>query len=389
MTPSPSLLLEAIMARVEKRRTDPSAKRRTGPKLATLVLTDEERATLERYARRATIAQRIATRARIVLECARGDSLVDVARRLRVGVAAVRKWRARFLRDRLDGLSDEPRPGAPRKVGDDKVEEIVRQTLESAPENATHWSTRQMAEKSGLGRSTVNRIWRAFGLAPHKSDTFALSTDPLLVEKVRDVAGLYLSPPENALVLCVDEKTQIQALDRSQPLLPMRPGQAERRTHDYERHGTTSLFAALDVATGQVIAKCYQRHRSVEFRKFLDLVDAEVPKDLDVHLVMDNYGTHKTPMIKRWLARRPRFHVHFTPTKGSWLNQVERWFGLISERQIKRGVHRSTKQLEAAIYAYIKANNADPKPFVWVKSADEILASIARFCEKQLEGGAE
>lgn len=377
------------MAKREKRRTDSQPKRRTGPKLAPLTLTDEERATLERYARRATIAQRIATRARIVLECAKGDSLIDVSKRLRVGLNAVRKWRTRFLRDRLDGLNDEPRPGAPRKIGDDKIEEVVRLTLEATPENATHWSTRQMAEKSGLGRSTVNRIWRAFGLEPHKSETFALSTDPLLVEKVRDIAGLYLSPPENALVLCVDEKSQIQALDRTQPLLPMRPGQAERRTHDYERHGTTSLFAALDVATGEVIGQCYRRHRAIEFRRFLDRIEAEVPKSLDVHLVLDNYGTHKTPAIKRWLARHPRYQVHFTPTKGSWINQVERWFGLLSERQIKRGVHRSTRELEAAIYDYIKSNNASPKPFVWVKSADEILASIARFCEKQLEGEVE
>lgn len=364
-------------------------KKKAGRPLKPLELSAEERETLERYARRGTTAQRLSMRAKIVLECAKGSANKLVAQRVRVSVESVGRWRARFLKGRLDGLSDEPRPGAPRQVGDEKVDEVVRLTLESQPENGTHWSTRDMARKVGVGRSTVNRIWRAFGLAPHKVETFALSTDPLLVEKVRDVAGLYLSPPENALVLCVDEKSQIQALDRSQPLIPMRPGQAERRTHDYERHGTTSLFAALNVATGEVIGKCFSRHRATEFKKFLDLVDAETPKDLDVHLVLDNYATHKTPAIKRWLTRHPRFHVHFTPTKGSWINQVERWFGLLTQRQIKRGAHKSSKALVAAIETYIKFNNANPKPFVWVKSADEILASIARFCERTLAAHGE
>jgi transposase len=357
---------------------------RTGRPKALLVLDDAERAVLESYRRRGTVSQQLALRARIVLRCAEGVDNKTVARELRITEATVCKWRGRFVRDRLDGLMDEPRPGAPRKIGDDQIERVVVETLESAPKNATHWSTRQMAEHSGLGRSTINRIWRAFGLAPHKAETFSLSKDPLLVEKVRDIAGLYLHPPDRALVLCVDEKSQIQALDRTQPLLPMRPGQAERRTHDYERHGTTSLFAALDVATGEVIGQTFRRHRATEFRKFLDRIDAEVPADLDVHLVLDNYATHKTPSIKRWLAKRPRYHLHFTPTKGSWLNQVERWFGLLSERKIKRGTHRSTVVLERAIREYIDANNENPKPFVWVKTADEILASIARFCERTL-----
>lgn len=357
---------------------------RSGRPKAPIVLTDAERTELASYARRHTTAQNLARRARIVLTCASGADNKATARIVGCSVFTVGKWRARFLEDRLDGLHDEARPGAPRQVGDEKIEQVVVETLESTPKNATHWSTREMAKHAGLGRSTISRIWRAFGLAPHKTETFVLSKDPLLVDKVRDIAGLYLHPPTRALVLCVDEKSQIQALDRTQPLLPMRPGQAERRTYDYERHGTTSLFAALDVATGEVIGQTFRRHRATEFKKFLDLIESSVPADLDVHLVLDNYATHKTPAIKRWLAKRPRFHLHFTPTKGSWLNQVERWFGLLSERKIKRGSHRSTVALEKAIREYIDANNADPKPFVWVKSADEILASIARFCDRTL-----
>jgi transposase len=280
-------------------------------------------------------------------------------------------------------LLDEPRSGAPRKISDDDVEAIVVATLETTPRGQTHWSTRGMAKRAGVSRTTVSRIWRALGLQPHRSETFKLSKDPLLVEKVRDIVGLYMSPPDNALVLCIDEKSQIQALDRTQPILPMRPGQRERRTPDYERHGTTSLFAALDVATGKVIGRCHRRHRAVEFRKFLDVIEQNVPGDLDVHVILDNYATHKTPMIHRWLAKRPRFHMHFTPTGGSWLNGVERWFGLLTQRAIKRGAHRSTKEVERAIHAYLDAHNAEEaKPFVWTKSADEILASIGRFAAR-------
>lgn len=360
---------------------------RTGRPKAPLILTDEERDELGRLTRRATTAQRCALRARIVLRCADGLTNNEVATNVRVTPATVSKWRGRFVRQRLRGLLDEPRPGTPRKIGDDVIEKIVVDTLESTPRNATHWSTREMARKVGLSHMSIGRIWRAFGLAPHRSETFVLSADPQLVEKVRDVVGLYLHPPEKALVLCVDEKSQMQALDRSQPLLPMRPGQAERRTYDYVRNGTTSLFAALDVATGKVIGRCFRRHRAKEFLKFLKQIDSEVPKELDLHLVLDNYATHKTPTIRRWLRRNPRFHLHFTPTKGSWLNQVERWFGLLSQRQLKRGVHRYVRELEKAVLNYIEVANDEAKPFVWVKSADQILAAIARFCQRiqQLE----
>jgi transposase len=321
-----------------------------------------------------------------VLACAtEGKSNKAVASELSVTAHTVGKWRSRFVRDRLDGLYDEPRPGAPRTIEDEKVEEVLVKTLETTPRNATHWSTRAMARRVGLSPATVARIWRAFGLKPHRTETFTLSKDPLLIEKVRDIVGLYLNPPARAVVLCADEKSQIQALDRTQPLLPMRPGQAERRTHDYMRHGTTTLFAALDVATGEVIGRCFRRHRAIEFRKFLQLVDESVPAQLDVHLVVDNYATHKTPAIQRWLASHPRFQFHFTPTKGSWLNQVERWFGLLSERKIKRGTHRSTLALEKAIREYIEANNDEPAPFMWVKSADEILASMKRFAQATLD----
>jgi transposase len=355
--------------------------RRGRPK-AELVLTEAERTVLERYVRRGTTAQRLSTRARIVLLCAEGLDNKRVARRLRTTTNTVGKWRARFVDARVDGLLDEPRPGAPRKISDDQVEAIVVKTLESTPKGATHWSTRQMAKAVGLSHDSIHRIWHAFGLKPHRTESFQLSKDPLLVDKVRDIAGLYMSPPEHALVLCVDEKSQIQALNRTQPVLPLRPGQAERRTPDYERHGTTTLFAALDIRTGKVLGECYPRHRAIEFRKFLDRVDASVPADLDVHLVLDNYATHKAPIIKAWLAKRPRYHVHFTPTHGSWLNQVERWFGLLTQRQIKRGSHKSVAALKAAIQEFLAAHNDDPKPFVWTKSADDILASIARFATR-------
>jgi transposase len=349
---------------------------------AELVLTAEERAVLERYVRRGTTAQRLSLRARIVLACADGANNKLVAKRLGTTEPTVGKWRARFVEARLDGLLDEPRPGAPRSITDDAVEAVVVKTLETTPKGATHWSTRQMARVVGVSHDSVRRIWNAFGLKPHLTQHFQLSNDPLLIEKVRDIVGLYMSPPDNALVLCVDEKSQIQALNRTQPLLPLRPGQAERRTHDYERHGTTTLFAALDVATGNVLGKCYARHRAIEFRKFLDRIDANVPAELDVHVVLDNYSTHKAPIVKAWLAKRPRYHLHFTPTHGSWLNQVERWFGLLTQRQIKRGAHTSVASLQAAIESFLAAHNDDPTPFNWTKSADEILASIARFATR-------
>jgi transposase len=299
----------------------------------------------------------------------------------------VGKWRGRFIARRLDGLLDEPRPGAPRQITDAQVERVITLTLESTPWNATHWSTRLMAQRCGMSQSAVSRIWRAFALQPHRSETFKLSRDPLFIEKVRDIVGLYLDPPERALVLCVDEKAQIQALDRTQPLLPLRPGQIERRTHDYERHGTTSLFAALEMASGKVIGECHRRHRSVEFRRFLDTVDAATPAELDVHLVLDNYGTHKTSLIQRWLLRHPRYHLHFTPTGSSWINLVERWFATLTERQLRRGVHRSTRELEGALRHYLETYNQDPRPFVWTKTADEILATVARFCKRTSDSG--
>lgn len=353
---------------------------RRGRPTPPLTLTDEERATLEQWTRRLKTAQALALRARIVLGSAAGKTNTVVAQELRVSNATVGKWRRRFLERRLDGLLDEPRPGAPRTVSDADVERVLTLTLETTPRDATHWSTRSMAAQSGLSRNTVHRVWRAFGLQPHRTETFKLSSDPLFIEKVRDIVGLYLSPPDRAMVLCVDEKAQIQALDRTRPLLPMRPGQVERRTHDYLRHGTTTLFAALEAQTGKVIGQCHRRHRSVEFRKFLDTVDAAVPADLDVHLILDNYGTHKTALIQRWLVKRPRFHVHFTPTSASWLNLVERWFAKLTEKQLRRGVHPSTKALEEAIYQYLDVANANPHPFVWTKTADAILANIARFC---------
>jgi len=318
-------------------------------------------------------------RAKIILRCARGKSNADVAQQLKTTGSTVGFWRKRFIAGGVESLLDEPRPGAPRKIGDDDVERVVKLTLESAPKAATHWSSRGLAEKTGLSQSAISRIWRAFGLQPHRSQTFQLSSDPFLVAKVRDIVGLYMSPPDHALVLCVDEKSQIQALNRTQPILPMRPGQAERRSHDYQRHGTTSLFAALDIATGNVVGKCFARHRSREFKKFLDHLDANLPAAGEVHIVLDNYATHKTPVIRRWFARRPRYHLHFTPTHASWLNLIERWFGLLTQRQIRRGSHASVWQLKTAIQEFLAASNEHPKPFVWTKSADVILASIARF----------
>lgn len=355
---------------------------RVGRPKARLSLSVEERNALVSYRRRRKTAHGLATRAAIVLACADGLDNKGVAERLHMSPATVGKWRSRFVESRLDGLLDEPRPGTPRKISDAKIEEVVTLTLESKPKGATHWSTRDLAKRVGLSAMSVSRVWRAFGLQPHRSESFKLSPDPLLIDKVRDVVGLYLNPPEKAVVFCVDEKSQIQALDRTQPLLPMRPGQLERRTYDYRRHGTTSLFAALEVATGRVIGEVHRRHRSIELRKFLDTIDANVPESLDVHVVMDNYSSHKSPMIRSWFAKRPRFHVHFTPTYGSWLNQVERWFALLTQRQIKRGSHRSVLELERAIKDFIEHHNSDPKPFHWVKTADQILASIARFAQR-------
>jgi transposase len=318
----------------------------------------------------------------MILRCAEGLTSKAVAAELGVHEHTVGKWRRRFLADRIDGLLDEPRPGRPRTIEDDCVAEVIERTLYSTPADATHWSIRSMAREVGLSHTTIRRIWTAFGLQPHRSETFKLSSDPLFVDKVRDIVGLYLAPPDRALVLCVDEKSQIQALDREQPVLPMMPGMAERRTHTYVRHGTTSLFAALDVASGFVIGKCYKRHRASEFLDFLKEIDARVPDRLDIHIVMDNYATHKTPKIKAWLARRPHYHAHFTPTSASWINQVERWFAELTRKQLQRGVHTSTKQLEADILAFIEKHNEDPKPYKWIKSPDEILAAVKRFCQK-------
>jgi transposase len=354
-------------------------------KASTIVLSSAERAELEALTRRRKTAQALALRARIVLVAAEGGDNRQIAERLRIFRGTVGKWRERFARHRLEGLYDEPRPGAPRQIGDEEIAETVRRTLETRPPGATHWSLRSMAEAVGHAPSTIHRIWKAFGLQPHRSETFKLSSDPLFVEKVRDIVGLYLDPPDRAVVLCVDEKSQIQALDRTQPLLPMRPGQAERHTHDYKRHGTLSLFAALDVQVGKVVGRCFRRHRAQEFRKFLDTIEAQVPADLEVHLVIDNAGTHKTKRIRDWFAKRPRWHIHFTPTSASWINQVERFFGLLTDRQVRRGTYRSTAELEAAIQAYIDAHNAKPKPFRWTKSADDILAAINRFCRRTLD----
>ena len=355
---------------------------RTGRPKQPLMLTEEERERLQSLAHRSRSQSLVARRARVVLACAEGLDNKVVAKKLRCSLGMVGKWRARFLESRLEGLYDEPRPGAPRKVSDEQIEQVIIKTLESTPRGQTHWSTRELAKASGLSRMTISRIWRAFGLQPHRVETFKLSPDPLLVEKVRDIVGLYMNPPDHALVLCVDEKSQIQALDRTQPMLPMQPGQLERRTHDYKRHGTTSLFAALELKTNRVIGQLHRRHRSQEFRKFLDTIEANLPADLDIHIVMDNYGTHKTAIIRKWFAKRPRFHAHFTPTYGSWINLVERWFAEITNKRIRRGIFRSVKELEAAIRDYIDVHNEDPKPFVWTRTADDILASIARFAQR-------
>jgi transposase len=362
-------------------------------KASEIKLTDEEKAVLERYLRRRKTGRSMAQRAEIILRAASGENNCEIARAVQATRQTVRVWRERFVKRRLDGLDDEPRPGAPRKIGDERIEAIIVKTLEEKPANATHWSTRDMARAAGISASSVHRVWRAFSLQPHRVETFKLSTDPQFIEKVRDIVGLYLDPPDKALVICVDEKSQIQALDRTQPLLPMRPGQAERRSHDYERHGTTTLFAGFiaaataktSIKAGSVIGRCMPRHRALEFRKFLDEVEQNVPSGLDIHIIMDNASSHKTKQIRDWFAKRPRWHMHFTPTSSSWLNQVERFFALLTEKQLKRSAHRSVRALIADIQTFIENHNNNPKPLRWTKTADDILASIARFCRRTLE----
>jgi transposase len=343
---------------------------------------DGDKAMLEAWSRRPKTAQALATRARIVLLAAAGQTSSAIAAELKVHLQTVSKWRRRFVGRGLDGLLDEPRPGQPRKLTDSQIESVITKTLESKPAGATHWSTRTLAQATGLNQTAISRIWRAFALQPHRSENFKLSKDPLFIDKVRDIVGLYMNPPDRAMVFCVDEKSQIQALERTAPLLPLRPGQAERRAHDYKRHGTTSLFAALDTRTGRVLGKTFRRHRAKEFRQFLDLIEDNVPADLDVHLILDNSSTHKTAAIQRWLVKRPRYHLHFTPTSSSWLNLVERWFAALTDKQLRRNSFYSTRQLEQAIREFLAVHNAQPKPFVWTKSADDILNSIARFCRR-------
>jgi transposase len=374
--------LSEVFPQLSKRVRDNLGMARRGRPTAELILSEEERETLTRWARRPTSSQQLALRARIVLACADGATNTEVAAQLRVARPTVGKWRSRFVVDRLDGLVDEPRPGAPRTITDEQVERVVVDTLETTPRDATHWSRASMAAHSGLSRSTVGRIWKAFRLQPHRAETFKLSTDPLFIDKVRDVVGLYIDPPDRAIVLSVDEKSQVQALNRSAPVLPMMPGMPERATHDYLRHGVTSLFAALDVATGKVISSLHRRHRSTEFRKFLNKIDKQVPADLEVHLIADNYATHKTEIIQNWLAAHPRFHMHFVPTSSSWLNQVERWFAELTTKLLQRGVHTSVQTLEADIRNWIKIWNDNPHPFVWTKTADEILDALSRYCQR-------
>ena len=352
-----------------------------------LNLTPQEKEKLTMLARRPKSSQAVAMRARIVLACAEGMSNGAAADKLRITGATVCKWRERFRVSRLEGLLDEPRPGAPRSITDAQVEEVVTKTLESMPANGTHWSTRLMAEKAGLSQTAIVRIWHAFGLQPHRVENFKLSKDPQFVEKVRDIIGLYLNPPDRAIVLCVDEKSQVQALNRTQPILPLAPGVPARQSHDYERHGVTSLFAALDVASGVTISQCYRRHRQQEFLRFLNDIDANLPRGLEVHLVMDNYGTHKVSRVRTWLTRHPRYHVHFTPTSASWLNLVERLFAEVTERCVRRGSHTTVRSLEKAMFEYLDQRNRDPKPFVWTADADLVLGKVERLCERISNSG--
>lgn len=359
-----------------------------GPKPLPVVLSDVELRVLRRWLRKQTAPQALVLRSRIVLACAEGRSNAQVADDLGISRETVRKWRARFVADRLEGLTNRPRSGAPRKITDEQVEAMVTKTLDEKPTSGdSHWSTRSMAQATGMSQSAVSRIWRAFGLKPHTVETWKLSTDPEFVTKVRDVVGIYLSPPENALVLAVDEKSQIQALDRTQPVLPMAPTTPARMTHDYVRHGTTSLFAALDIASGSVIAQHYRRHRHQEFLRFLRTIDAAVPKHLELHLVLDNYATHKTEAVRKWLIRHPRFHLHFTPTSASWLNLVERWFAELTNRKLRRSAHRSVTELERDIRQWINEWNKNPKPFIWTKTADQILDTLAAYCTRINDSG--
>jgi transposase len=355
---------------------------RTGRPKAELILTADEREQLTRWSRRAKSSQALALRSKIVLTCAQGSTNNEAAAELRCSSATVGKWRARFVEHRLDGLTDEQRPGRPRTISVDQVEDVVIATLESTPPNATHWSRAKMAKRTGLSKTTIGEIWKKFELKPHRVEHFKLSNDPFFIEKVYDVVGLYLNPPEASVVLCVDEKSQVQALQRSQPALPMMPGMAEKRTHDYLRHGTTTLFAAFNVDDGTVITSLHRRHRAIEFKKFLAKINENVPADLQVHLICDNYGTHKHPIIKTWLETHPRFHLHFTPTYSSWLNLVERFFGYVTADLLQRSDHRSVQALEADIRKWVTAWNADPKPFVWTKTAEQILGSLARFIQR-------
>lgn len=352
-----------------------------------LVISSEARAELLRWTKRRTSSNGLAQRAGIVLRCAEGQTNRAVAAAMRIDSDTVGKWRRRFIERGVAGLLDEPRAGAPRTIGDDQVERVLTMTLESLPVNATHWSTRSLASRSGISHASVRRIWQAFGLQPHRVEHFKLSPDPQFIEKVRDIVGLYLHPPDKALVLCVDEKSQIQALDRTQPILPLAPGVPQRQTHDYRRHGTTSLFAALDVASGKVIGETHRRHRSIDFKAFLESIDQAVPAHLEVHLVLDNSSIHKTPLVHRWLLRHPRYALHFTPTYSSWINQVERWFALLTDKHLRRGTHTSTRQLEDAIRLYVATANQTAKPFVWTKTADDIVDSVARFCQRTSVAG--
>jgi transposase len=354
---------------------------------AEVVLNDEERETLERWARRPKSSQALAFRCRVVLAAAEGRSSREIAAELGCNANTVGKWRGRFARRGIDGLHDEPRPGKPRSISDEDVERVIVKTLEQQPANATHWSTRSMAAATGMSQTAISRIWRAFALKPHQVETFKLSPDPQFIDKVRDIVGLYLNPPEAAVVFCVDEKAQIQALDRSAPVLPLMPGVPARQTHDYVRNGTTNLYAALDVASGQVISETTPHHRAEEFRRFLNLIDASVPAELDVHVVLDNSSTHKTPSIQRWLLRHPRFTLHFTPTYSSWLNLVERWFAELTTKWIKRSAHRSVRELVASIRTWITNWNDNPKPFVWHTSADQILDTLAAYRQRISDSG--
>jgi transposase len=352
-----------------------------------VVLKDEDREVLERWARRPKSARALALRCRIVLAAAEGRQSKEIAEHLGCTTQTVGRRRGRFARRGIDGLHDEPRPGQPRKITDADVERVIVRTLEEKPTDATHWSTRSMARATGSNQTAVSRIWRAFGLKPHQAGHLKLSPDPQFVDKVRDIVGLYLNPPEAAVVLCVDEKSQIQALERSAPVLPLMPGVAERHTHDYVRNGTTNLHAALDTASGKVIAEMTPRHRAEEFRKFLNQIERSVPDGLRIHVVLDNSSTHKTPQIRRWLQRHPRFTLHFTPTYSSWLNLVERWFAELTTKWIKRGSHRSVRDLVASIRTWIENWNDEPKPYVWHKDADEILDGLAAYCQRINDSG--